>query len=67
LLNIATNLFLSKKLVILDEPTCGMDFPSKIRFVDLINAFPELAMLIITHDQAIEGLGKRIEMQERLK
>ena len=66
LLSIAIALRLSKRLAILDEPTCGMDLPSKEAFVALLNEFPDLAVLLITHDSALDGLGQKSTMEEFL-
>lgn len=67
LIGIANALRLSSGLTILDEPTSGMDFKQKKKFVELINHFPNNAILIITHDPSIEVLGRVIEMKELLK
>lgn len=62
LLSIAVTLSLSKRFAILDEPTCGMDYPGKLRFVDLLNFFPDLAVLIFTHDPALRALGRVVTL-----
>lgn len=67
LIGIANALRLSSGLTILDEPTSGMDFEQKKKFVELINHFPNTSILIITHDPSIEVLGRVIEMKETLK
>lgn len=53
LLTIALTLDLSKGYAILDEPTSGMDFFSKQKFISLLNRFEDKAVIIITHDEAI--------------
>lgn len=62
LLTVATALVSSRRLVVLDEPTCGMDYQHKKRVVDLINHFEELAILLITHDPALEGVGRQVQL-----
>ncbi|MEW8547958.1 MAG: ATP-binding cassette domain-containing protein [Candidatus Thiodiazotropha sp.] len=64
LLAIASAIGYSQGLVILDEPTCGMDFSGKQKFVELINNHSTLAFLIITHDPALLGLGKITVLEE---
>jgi len=58
LLAVASALHYSRGLCVLDEPTCGMDWDGKKRFIDLVNHFAETAILIFTHDRAIEGIGR---------
>jgi len=64
LIGIANALRLSTGLAILDEPTSGLDFEQKKRFVELLNQFPDLAILIITHDSLVEVLGRVVKMEE---
>lgn len=60
LLSIVMSLEWSEGYAILDEPTSGMDFLAKKRFVGILNKFSEKAIIIITHDTAIsfEGLTR---------
>lgn len=45
------------KLILADEPTNGLDFESKMQFMNLLNTlFPKAAKLIITHDITIAKL-----------
>lgn len=45
------------KLVIADEPTNGLDYEAKVRFMAMLNTiFPEAARLIITHDIGVAEL-----------
>lgn len=60
----ANALRLSRGLAILDEPTSGMDNEQKGKFVELLNYFSNLAILIITHDPSVEKLGRVIELTE---
>jgi|SRR5215831_2530751 len=57
LLAVAITLSLSSTYAILDEPTSGMDFPSKKRFISLLNYFADKGILMITHDEAISFDG----------
>lgn len=60
LLSIATTLSLSTEFAILDEPTCGMDFEGKKHFVELLNRFDDLAVLVFSHDEAITEIGNSL-------
>jgi energy-coupling factor transport system ATP-binding protein len=53
LLSLAIALERSEGYAILDEPTSGMDFPAKKKFIGLLNHFKEKAILIITHDASL--------------
>ena len=64
LIGITNALRLSSGLVILDEPTSGMDFEQKKLFVEMLNHFPNHAILIITHDPSVLVLGRIVELQE---
>lgn len=45
------------RLILADEPTNGLDYAAKIRFMEVLeNLFPEAARLIITHDIAVAQL-----------
>lgn len=45
------------KLILADEPTNGLDFESKMQFMNLLDTlFPNAAKLIITHDIAVAKL-----------
>lgn len=45
------------KLLIADEPTNGLDYAAKVRFMEMLNAlFPEAAKLVITHDITVARL-----------
>ena len=63
LLAVATVLRHSKGLAILDAPSSGMGVDAKKRLVSLLNAFPKLAVVILTHDEALEDLGEVVEMR----
>lgn len=67
LLSVAVALYNSHHLAILDEPTCGLDYQLKERFIALLNHFSSLAVLIITHDEAIEALSdQKVEIGPNL-
>jgi len=57
LLGVAVALSLSVGFGILDEPTCGMDHEAKLLFIDTLNYFPSLAVLVFTHDASLHSLG----------
>ncbi len=61
LLSIACALYYSKSLTILDEPTTGLDYKSKIAFIKLLNSFQNQAIIIFNHDKAISGLCRTIK------
>lgn len=61
LLSIGATLVLSKGFAILDEPTCGMDHSGKMLFIELLNKFPDLAVLIFTHDAALNTIGTLVD------
>lgn len=63
LVAVAAALKHAQRVAMIDEPTCGMDFGAKRRFVSLLNLFPSLAIAILTHDAALEGLGTVVEMR----
>jgi energy-coupling factor transporter ATP-binding protein EcfA2 len=63
LLAVAAALSRAIGIAILDEPTCGLSFIAKERLVSLLNAFPDLAVLLITHDEALDELGTVMEMR----
>jgi energy-coupling factor transporter ATP-binding protein EcfA2 len=58
LLGVGVALSLSVDFGILDEPTCGMDHAAKLLFIDILNYFPGLAVLVFTHDASLLGLGR---------
>lgn len=60
LLSIAVTLYMSDGLAVLDEPTCGMDYDDKLTMVDLLNQYPGLGILIISHDDSLSGIGDEI-------
>lgn len=64
LICVANALRLSKKLAILDEPTSGMDYQQKLRLISLLNQFPNLSIIIITHDPALDNIGTICELNE---
>ena len=45
------------ELVLLDEPTIGLDFADQILFQKIINHYSDKAFLIFTHDDALKNLG----------
>lgn len=64
LISVATTLQVAHLVAILDEPTCGMDFNQKKQFVELLNKFSDRAVLLITHDEALEGIGREVHIKE---
>lgn len=64
LLAISIVLSFSQGFAVLDEPTAGMDFADKIIFVSLLNHFSELAIVLFSHDQAIEEIGTVKQFEE---
>ncbi len=64
LLSVAITLRLSRGYGILDEPTAGMDLPTKLRFISLLNEFRELGIIIFTHDPALDELGLTLDWKE---
>jgi NitT/TauT family transport system ATP-binding protein len=48
-------------LCILDEPTCGMDFDLRKHFAKLLNHFPKLSILVLSHDKALTSIGRSID------
>ena len=62
LITVASTLLVAHGLAILDEPTCGMNFTQKQRFVELLNEFQETAVLIITHDEGLAKIGREVQM-----
>lgn len=54
----------SSQFAILDEPTSGLDFPSKLKFVEILNRHPNHTVLIITHDPALDSIGRRIRWED---
>lgn len=66
LVGTANALRLSRQVAILDEPSSGLDWRQKQLLVRLLNNFPELAVLIITHDPALFGLGRNVDVVAEL-
>jgi energy-coupling factor transporter ATP-binding protein EcfA2 len=62
LLACAVTLRLAGNLAILDEPTAGLCFEDKMRLVSLLNEWPTLAVLVISHDPALDDLGSEFQM-----
>lgn len=49
------------RLVIADEPTNGLDYETKVQFMDMLHLlFPDAAKLIITHDIEVAKLCDRV-------
>jgi len=67
LLSVAVTLSNSSRFAILDEPTCGMDFPAKLKFVELLNYFRDMTILIFTHDAALDNFCRTIRYQEEVR
>ena len=63
LLSIAVSLASSDGVVILDEPTCGMDMEAKERLARLIALFPSLGVIVFTHDPALTGIGTTLNWE----
>lgn len=64
LLAIAVAMDAATDLVVLDEPTAGMDFRDKGLFVDLLNKSSRTACLIMSHDHEIGGIGRTLTWDE---
>ena len=64
LLSIAASFYYSKKLSIIDEPTCGLDLKYKILLIELINKFSDLSILIINHDPSLDNYGDQVKYVE---
>lgn len=64
LVSLAAACELSGKLVLWDEPTVTLDFSHKQRVIDIINAFPKKAFLIVTHDAALDGIGDVVDLEK---
>lgn len=54
----------SDRVVILDEPTTGMDFEAKKRFMALLNHFSRHGVLILNHDPALSAVGEKVQWEE---
>ena len=48
----------AERLCVLDEPTSGMSFEDKRTLLQLINRFPDMSVLICTHDAALRNIGR---------
>lgn len=64
LLSVALALSESSDFAILDEPTAGMDYDDKILFIRLLNNFKNLAVIIFTHDRALEKIGRKLRWED---
>ena len=51
-------------LAILDEPTSGLDFVYKKLFMALLNRFSDRAVVMITHDPSLRGIGRIIDWED---
>ncbi|MGB6223559.1 ATP-binding cassette domain-containing protein [Haloferula sp.] len=56
LLSIAIAIEASDCLVVMDEPTCGMSKDGRECVVNMINAHPDLAFIVFSHDQVLQGI-----------
>jgi energy-coupling factor transporter ATP-binding protein EcfA2 len=61
LLSIACALHYSTGITILDEPTTGVDFHHKIRFIEILNHFSDRAIIIFNHDPILTNIVKTIK------
>ena len=41
-----------------------MDHSDKVDFVRMLNAFGDMAVILITHDPALCGIGREVKMGE---
>ena len=41
-----------------------MDFADKLRFIKLLNHFPDLSFLIVSHDSEIKDLGRVLKWDD---
>ncbi len=64
LVSVANALRMATGLVLLDEPSLGMNAQFRERLVGLINHYPKLAVVIITHDPCLHNLGQFTELKE---
>ncbi len=67
LLSIVVAIRDAKKLVILDEPSCGMNNESRAILVKLFNKFVNLAFLVFTHDPVLKSLLNSRELGKEPK
>ena len=60
LLSVLNAIELGEDVVVLDEPTCGMDFCDKEAFVKALTIFRDRGVIIFTHDEMLRGIGNKI-------
>jgi energy-coupling factor transport system ATP-binding protein len=61
LLSIACALHHSTGITILDEPTTGVDFQDKLRFIEILNYFSERTIIIFNHDPILTNIVRTIK------
>ena len=54
----------AERFCILDEPTSGMSFEDKRKLMQLIDRFPEMSVLICTHDAALRNVGRAVMLEQ---
>lgn len=64
LLGAAVALSHGRGLTVLDEPTSGMDFPTKKTFMKLLAAHEDQAVIIINHDPALFDVGRVLKWED---
>jgi len=62
LLSIATALYYSEKITVLDEPTTSMDFSDKIKFISLLNYFHDKTIVVLNHDPVLTNIQKTLKI-----
>ncbi|MCK5681421.1 ABC transporter ATP-binding protein [bacterium] len=50
LVALATVLAMEPKVLLLDEPTAGLDHKTKHKLIDLLNSFTDLSFLVVSHE-----------------